>query len=262
MIGYNCSLFAYGQTGAGKSYSMVGYGEDKGIIPRSCEEIFQRIEANTDPDITYKVEASMLEIYNEKVRDLFNPRSDAAAGGLKVRDHPKTGPYVDGLTKHSVTNYLQIQRLMDEGSAARTVAATNMNATSSRAHTIFQIILTQTKIDRAAGKASDKVSRINLIDLAGSERANKTGATGDRLKEGCAINQSLSALGNCISALAESSSGKNRHVPYRDSVLTHLLKDSLGGNAKTIMIAAISPADINYDVSRVFVFFWPGRGRV
>ena len=132
---------------------------------------------------------------------------------------------------------------------ARTVAATNMNATSSRAHTIFQIILTQTKVDTAAGKATDKVAIINLIDLAGSERQSGTGATGDRLKEGSAINLSLSSLGNCISALATNSSGdKKVRVPYRDSVLTMLLQNSLGGNAKTIMIAAISPADVNHDV--------------
>jgi kinesin family member 1 len=140
--------------------------------------------------------------------------------------------------------------LMDAGTKARTVAATNMNATSSRAHTIFQIVLTQTKVDAEAGKATDKVAIINLIDLAGSERQSGTGATGDRLKEGSAINLSLSSLGNCISALATNSSapdGKKVRVPYRDSVLTMLLQNSLGGNAKTIMIAAISPADVNHD---------------
>ena len=162
---------------------------------------------------------------------------------------------------------------MEVGAAARTVASTNMNATSSRAHTIFQIILTQTKLDKAQGKATDKVkgqcfiliitpsfalgygcssqvSIINLVDLAGSERAASTGATGDRLKEGAAINQSLSALGNVINALAENSGKKKKKmVPYRNSVLTMLLKNSLGGNAKTAMIAAMSPADVNYDVS-------------
>jgi len=250
--GYNVSLFAYGQTGAGKSYSMVGYGEDKGIIPCACQELFNRIESNENPDITYRVQASMMEIYNEKVRDLFNPGNKANDGaGLKVRDNPKTGPYVEGLALLPVKNYSQIEHLMDEGTKARTVASTQMNATSSRAHTLFTIMLTQTKVDKAAGKAMDKVSKISLVDLAGSERASGTGATGDRLKEGAAINKSLSALGNVISALADSGSGKpgapKKVIPYRDSVLTWLLKESLGGNAKTIMIAALSPADINYD---------------
>ena len=247
--GYNVSLFAYGQTGSGKSYSMVGYGEDKGIIPCACAELFRRIESNTQADVTYHVQASMMEIYNEKVRDLFNPSNKAnEGGGLKVRDNPKTGPYVDGLAMLPVKDFSQIEHLMDEGTKARTVASTQMNATSSRAHTLFTLIMTQTKVDKQAGKAMDKVSKISLVDLAGSERASGTGATGDRLKEGAAINKSLSALGNVISALAEQSGGKKgAFIPYRDSVLTWLLKESLGGNAKTIMIAALSPADINYE---------------
>ncbi|OQS03711.1 kinesin [Thraustotheca clavata] len=256
--GFNVSLFAYGQTGAGKSFSMVGYGFDKGIIPRASRVIFERITSNTCGDITYKVEASMMEIYNEKVKDLFNPSSD----NLRVRDHPSQGPYADGLTRSAVSTYEEITALMDAGIMARTTASTNMNATSSRAHTIFQILLTQSEIDQSTHKMTDKVSRINLIDLAGSERAASTGATGARLKEGAAINQvgsydryecngmdgkSLSALGNCISALADNASGKKKTlVPYRNSKLTHLLKDSLGGNAKTIMIAALSPASVNF----------------
>ncbi|KAG6622707.1 kinesin-like protein [Phytophthora cinnamomi] len=239
--GFNVSLFAYGQTGAGKSFSMVGYGSDKGIIPKASEVIFERIEGNTS-EITFKVEASMMEIYNERVKDLFNPSSD----NLKVRDHPSQGPYAEGLTRSAVSSYLEIDRLMNAGILARTTASTNMNATSSRAHTIFQIIVTQSELNTSTGKMTDKVSRINLIDLAGSERAASTGATGSRLKEGAAINQSLSALGNCISALADLANGKKVLVPYRNSKLTHLLKDSLGGNSKTIMIAALSPASVNY----------------
>ncbi|KAK1930629.1 Kinesin-like protein KIF1A [Phytophthora citrophthora] len=241
--GFNVSLFAYGQTGAGKSFSMVGYGSDKGIIPKASEVIFERIEGNTT-EITFKVEASMMEIYNERVKDLFNPSSD----NLKVRDHPSQGPYAEGLTRSAVSSYLEIDRLMNAGILARTTASTNMNATSSRAHTIFQIIVTQSEFNPSTGKVMDKVSRINLIDLAGSERAASTGATGSRLKEGAAINQSLSALGNCISALADLANGKKVLVPYRNSKLTHLLKDSLGGNSKTIMIAALSPASVNYSV--------------
>lgn len=222
------------------------YGEDKGIIPLACERIFERIRGNKDPDLTIRVEASMLEIYMEKVKDLFNPSS----GDLKVRLNPAKGFYIDGITKNAVADYASISKLMDAGSKARTVAATQMNATSSRAHTIFQILLTQTRVDRAAGTAKDKTALINLIDLAGSERADSTGATGDRLKEGSAINLSLSSLGNVISALAANSDPDNKkkmRVPYRDSVLTMLLETSLGGNSKTAMIAAISPADINYE---------------
>eukprot|EP00762_Andalucia_godoyi_P008077 ANDGO_02152.mRNA.3 Kinesin-related protein 1 len=248
--GYNVSLFAYGQTGSGKSYSMVGYGEDKGIIPQACEELFVRTEANSDPELRYKVEASMLEIYNEQVRDLFNPKNNKP-GGLRVRENPASGPYVEDLSLLQVNSYKEISDAMDQGTLARTVASTNMNATSSRAHTIFTIVFTQTRMDSVVKKETSKVAKISLVDLAGSERAESTGATGDRLKEGANINKSLSALGNCISALAENSgTGKNakkKFVPYRDSVLTWLLKESLGGNARTIMIAALSPADINFD---------------
>jgi len=189
-----------------------------------------------------------MEIYNEKIRDLLVDFSMQKGKSLKLRDSPKTGAYVEGLKKSPVSTYEQIQEIMNSGTRNRTVAATQMNETSSRAHTIFIITVTQTQVDRERGKATDKVSCINLIDLAGSERAASTGAKGDRLKEGAAINVSLSALGNVISALAKNSSNSKKVlVPYRNSVLTHLLKNSLGGNAKTTMIAAISPADVNYE---------------
>ncbi|ELU02132.1 hypothetical protein CAPTEDRAFT_196619 [Capitella teleta] len=258
--GFNSTLFAYGQTGSGKSWSVVMF--------------------------------SMLEIYMEEVRDLF--RKDNAKGGLKVRQHPKKGFYAEGLTVAPVDSYISIENKMEEGTMNRTVAATQMNATSSRAHTIVGITLIQ-KSKNAAGEETTKSSVINLVDLAGSERSESTGATGDRLKEGAAINTSLSALGNVIAALAEKSEGKNvrgtfhcerasntgasgsrlkegaaintslsalgnciaaladqgtgkkSRVPFRDSMLTKLLKNALGGNSKTIMIAAISPADINYE---------------
>ena len=176
--GYNCSLFAYGQTGSGKSFSMVGnaasdevlHGSQAGIVPRVCRSMFDRIAAMDDPSVTFKVETSMLEIYNEQVRDLFNP-TNASAGGLKVREHPTTGPFVDGLSSLLVENNAAIEQLMEQGTKARTIKSTKMNQTSSRAHTIFQIILTQTRVDKDAGKATDRVSRINLVDLAGSERA-------------------------------------------------------------------------------------------
>lgn len=185
---------------------------------------------------------------SERVRDLLNP---STKGNLKVREHPSLGPYVEDLAKLVVSSFPEIEHLMDEGNKARTVAATNMNATSSRSHAVFTLILTQKRHDVETGFDTEKVSRISLVDLAGSERANSTGATGARLKEGAEINRSLSTLGRVIAALAEFSSAKSKkakpQVPYRDSVLTWLLKDSLGGNSMTAMIAAISPADINWD---------------
>lgn len=247
--GYNNCIFAYGQTGSGKSYSMMGYGEDAGIIPMICKEMFQRINAlqQQDKNLTCTVEVSYLEIYNERVRDLLNP---ATKGNLKVREHPSTGPYVEDLAKLVVQSFQEIENLMDEGNKARTVAATNMNETSSRSHAVFTLTVSQKRHDTETTMDTEKVSRISLVDLAGSERATSTGATGARLKEGAEINRSLSTLGRVIAALADVSVGKKKNasmVPYRDSVLTWLLKDSLGGNSMTAMIAAISPADINYE---------------
>lgn len=243
--GFNCSLFAYGQTGAGKSYSMVGYGPNKGIVPITCDELFKMIEASTT-ETKYEVTFSMLEIYNEQVRDLLT--KDNPKGGLQVRQNPKIGAfYVQGLKFVAVGSYKEIEARTEEGTANRTVASTQMNATSSRAHTVVTIQFDQIE-KNSAGQETKKASVINLVDLAGSERADSTGATGDRLKEGANINKSLSALGNVISALADLSMGKKKVlVPYRDSVLTKLLQNALGGNSKTIMIAALSPADINYD---------------
>ncbi|XP_033105762.1 kinesin-like protein KIF28P [Anneissia japonica] len=245
--GYNCSLFAYGQTGSGKSYSVVGYGANKGIVPMFCNQVFVGIDEKKaeGTKTEYEVNFSMLEIYNEQVRDLLSP-SNKKKGGLRVREHPKKGFYAEGLRTVPVNSYNDIENRMEEGTRNRTVAATQMNATSSRAHTIVGVSFTQ-KSFNDAGQEMAKVSLINLVDLAGSERADSTGATGDRLKEGAAINQSLSALGNVIAALADASQGKRVKVPYRDSVLTRLLKNALGGNSKTIMIAALSPADINYE---------------
>ncbi|KAG0242182.1 kinesin-like protein Klp8 [Mortierella sp. GBA43] len=252
--GYNTCIVAYGQTGSGKSYSMMGYGEDRGIIPLSCQELFRRIEGNKDPTLSYRAEVSYMEIYCERVRDLLNPKNK---GNLKVREHPSLGPYVEDLSKLMVTSFQDIENLMDEGNKARTVAATNMNETSSRSHAVFTVILTQKRYDVETKLETEKVSRICLVDLAGSERANSTGATGTRLKEGSNINKSLTTLGKVISALADASSSPTikkgakktaeTFVPYRDSVLTWLLKDCLGGNSKTTMIAALSPADVNFD---------------
>lgn len=246
--GYNNCIFAYGQTGSGKSYSMMGYGEEAGVIPRICQDMFERITAmQKDKNLSCTVEVSYLEIYNERVRDLLNP---STKGNLKVREHPSTGPYVEDLAKLVVRSFQEIQHLMDEGNKARTVAATSMNETSSRSHAVFTLTVTQKRHDVETSMDTEKVAKISLVDLAGSERATSTGATGARLKEGAEINRSLSTLGRVISALAEISMGKKKNismVPYRDSVLTWLLKDSLGGNSMTAMIAAISPADINFE---------------
>lgn len=246
-LGFNNCIFAYGQTGSGKSYSMMGYGEDAGIIPKICQNMFERItEMQTDKNLSCTVEVSYLEIYNERVRDLLNP---STKGNLRVREHPSTGPYVEDLAKLVVRSFPEIENLMDEGNKARTVAATNMNETSSRSHAVFTLTLTQKRHDVETSMSGEKVAKISLVDLAGSERATSTGATGARLKEGAEINRSLSTLGRVIAALADLSTGKKKgtQVPYRDSVLTWLLKDSLGGNSLTAMIAAISPADINFE---------------
>ncbi|XP_042272266.1 kinesin-like protein KIF1A isoform X4 [Thunnus maccoyii] len=254
--GYNVCIFAYGQTGAGKSYTMMGKQDVKdqqGIIPLLCEDLFTKINDNTDNSMSYSVEVSYMEIYCERVRDLLNPKNK---GHLRVREHPLMGPYVEDLSKLAVTSYNDIQDLMDSGNKARTVAATNMNETSSRSHAVFNIIFTQKRLDAETDNTSEKVSKISLVDLAGSERADSTGAKGTRLKEGANINKSLTTLGKVISALAEVDSGPNKNkkkkkvesfIPYRDSVLTWLLRENLGGNSRTAMVAALSPADINYD---------------
>ena len=245
--GYHCCLFAYGQTGSGKSYSMVGYGANKGIVPISCEVIFKRISENKDPSTHYEVEVSMLEIYNEKVQDLLVPISNRPPSGLKIRESKALGVFVADLTKYPVSSYEEISNKMDEGYQNRTIGSTLMNNTSSRAHTIVTIEFKQVQ---TVGKTkSEKLSKINLVDLAGSERANSTGATGARLKEGCNINKSLLVLGNVINTLADKALGKKKDVlpPYRDSALTRILQNALGGNSKTVMICALSPASINYE---------------
>ncbi|XP_047495494.1 kinesin-like protein unc-104 isoform X4 [Penaeus chinensis] len=251
--GYNVCIFAYGQTGAGKSYTMMGKQEKghEGIIPLICKDMFRKIANCTDDELQYSVEVSYMEIYCERVRDLLNPKTQ----NLRVREHPLLGPYVEDLAKLAVTTFDDINNLIDEGNKARTVAATNMNETSSRSHAVFTMVLTQRRNDSTTKLTTERVSKISLVDLAGSERADSTGAKGTRLKEGANINKSLTTLGKVISALAEvvgktSKPNKKRKaefIPYRDSVLTWLLRENLGGNSKTAMVAAISPADINYD---------------
>ncbi len=195
-LGFNTTIFAYGQTGSGKSYSIMGYGEDKGIIPLAVRDLFVQVnKLRATPidkhgnEMTYQVEVAYLEIYNEVVRDLFDPAKNKA-GGLKIRESKDTGIYVEDLSRLQVDSSDEIERLIDAGAKNRTVAATAMNATSSRSHSVFTIIFTQTKLNKSTLQASDIVSKINLVDLAGSERASSTGALSagadsSTFKEGC-----------------------------------------------------------------------------
>uniref|UniRef100_A0A7S1PHJ4 Kinesin motor domain-containing protein n=1 Tax=Percolomonas cosmopolitus TaxID=63605 RepID=A0A7S1PHJ4_9EUKA len=257
--GYNVSLFAYGQTGSGKSFSMIGVKEDPGIVPLVAAQIFELIkqkdaeqEGIAEADrIFYEVEVAMMEIYNEEVRDLLNPKGNPS-GGLRIRESTKTGPFVQDLTFTSVKSYAQIEKTMDEGTAMRTVRSTQMNDKSSRAHTIVQIRFSQKKADpkKPDTLRTTRESLINLVDLAGSERQSHSGVSGQGFKEAIAINTSLTFLGTCITKLAEQAEGKKKVVvPYRSSKLTFLLKTSLGGNSKTIMIAAIRPGAEYYEES-------------
>ncbi|KAK9473147.1 uncharacterized protein V1510DRAFT_433745 [Dipodascopsis tothii] len=231
--GFNNCIFAYGQTGSGKSYSMMGTADEPGLIPRICEALFARLAA--EPERPAAVEVAYLEIYNERVRDLLAPKR----GSLRIREHPTLGPYVEDLSRLAVGSYADVAAVLEAGNRVRTVAATGMNENSSRSHAVFTLTLAQ----RAVGADGDRVSRISLVDLAGSERAAATQASGALLKEGSEINKSLSTLGRVINVLAARRGGV---VPYRDSALTWLLKDSLGGNSQTAMLAAISPADVNF----------------
>uniref|UniRef100_A0A8B9P4Y8 Kinesin-like protein KIF14 n=1 Tax=Apteryx owenii TaxID=8824 RepID=A0A8B9P4Y8_APTOW len=234
--GYNTCLFAYGQTGSGKSYTMMGFDEDQGIIPRFCEDLFTRIAQMDKQQILYHLEMSYFEVYNEKIHDLlvFKAESGQKKHPLRVREHPVLGPYVEDLT-----SWLEL------GNKQRATAATGMNDKSSRSHSVFTFVMTQTKVEFVDEEQCDRriTSRINLIDLAGSERCSATQTVGERLKEGVSINKSLLTLGKVISALSEQSqNGKKTFIPYRESVLTWLLKESLGGNSRTAMIATVSPA--------------------
>ncbi|ETN41991.1 uncharacterized protein HMPREF1541_03930 [Cyphellophora europaea CBS 101466] len=250
--GYHTCIFAYGQTGSGKSYTMMGSPDNSGLIPRTCEDLFQRIEASESPNISYSVRVSYFEVYNEHVRDLFQPRTDPPHY-LKIRESPTEGPYVKDLTEIQVRNYQEILKYMRLGDHSRTVASTKMNDTSSRSHAVFTIMLKQIHHDYRTDETTERLARIRLVDLAGSERAKATEATGQRLREGGNINKSLTTLGRVIAALADPRSQNKRKardiVPYRDSILTWLLKDSLGGNSKTAMIACIAPSDYDETLS-------------
>ncbi|XP_077568929.1 kinesin-like protein KIF28 isoform X2 [Stigmatopora nigra] len=242
--GYNATLMAYGQTGSGKSYSMVGYKPNKGLVPKLCERLFEAIKENQDTR-QCQVFFSMLEIYNEQVVDLLS-RGSRPPGGLRVREEQHRGFYVEGLRTVPCDSAELIEQLMEQGTRTRTTAATLMNANSSRSHMLIVLQLQQI----LSKESVTKQSNINLVDLAGSERQRSASSEADRLREGTAINLSLTTLGNVISALADMAVGKKVvHVPYRDSVLTKLLQSALGGNSRTVMIATLSPADICYEES-------------
>ncbi|KAI5300318.1 hypothetical protein KEM56_002548 [Ascosphaera pollenicola] len=235
--GYNGTVFAYGQTGAGKSYTMMGSDIDdpngKGIIPRIVEQMFASILASPE-NIEYTVRISYMEIYMEKIRDLLMPQND----NLPVHEEKSRGVYVKGLLEVYVSSIQEVYEVMRRGDAARAVAATNMNQESSRSHSIFVITITQKNLETGSAKSG----QLFLVDLAGSEKVGKTGASGQTLEEAKKINKSLSALGMVINALTD---GRSSHVPYRDSKLTRILQESLGGNSRTTLIINCSPSSYN-----------------
>ncbi|XP_018423053.1 PREDICTED: kinesin-like protein KIF18B [Nanorana parkeri] len=237
--GYNCSVFAYGATGAGKTHTMLGSAADPGVMYLTMVELYQRIEAIKE-EKSCEVVISYLEVYNEQIQDLLEPK-----GSLAIREDPQKGVVVQGLSFHQPKSAEQLLQLLANGNLNRTQHPTDANASSSRSHAVFQIYVKQQ--DRTASISQDmRVAKMCLIDLAGSERASSTNAKGERLREGANINRSLLALINVINALADAKS-KKAHIPYRDSKLTRLLKDSIGGNCRTVMIAAISPSSLSYD---------------
>ncbi|XP_050930230.1 kinesin-like protein KIF17 isoform X3 [Lates calcarifer] len=241
--GYNGTIFAYGQTGSGKSFTMQGVSEpaaQRGVIPRAFEHIFESIQCAENTK--FLVRASYLEIYNEEIRDLLGNDTKQR---LELKEHPERGVYVRDLSLHTVHSVGECERIIEQGWRNRAVGYTLMNKDSSRSHSIFTIHLEICNTD-PAGQDHLRAGKLNLVDLAGSERQSKTGATGERLREATKINLSLSALGNVISALVD---GRSKYIPYRDSKLTRLLQDSLGGNTRTLMIACLSPADNNYEES-------------
>eukprot|EP00978_Attheya_sp_CCMP212_P000924 scaffold1975_cov54-Attheya_sp.AAC.1 len=238
--GYNGTIFVYGQTGAGKTHTMEGVPDDpelRGIIPNAFRHIFDHVALGSKEK--YLIRASYFEIYNEQIRDLL---SKTPGRSLDLKESTDIGVYVKDLTSRTVTSVSEIDAVLQGGKKNRMVAATKMNAGSSRSHAVFTIVVECCSTTETGEQI--RVGKLNLVDLAGSERQSKTGATGDRLKEAAKINLSLSALGNVISALVD---GKSKHIPYRDSKLTRILQDSLGGGTKTVMCANAGPAGYNYD---------------
>uniref|UniRef100_A0A670XXI3 Kinesin-like protein n=1 Tax=Pseudonaja textilis TaxID=8673 RepID=A0A670XXI3_PSETE len=237
--GYNCTVLAYGATGAGKTHTMLGSPEDPGVMYLSMVELYNSIDRIKE-EKHCAIAVSYLEVYNEQIRDLL-----VNSGPLAVREDPQKGVFVHGLTLHQPKSADEILQMLDYGNKNRTQHPTDVNASSSRSHAVFQIYLRQQ--DKTASISQNvRVAKMCLIDLAGSERASATKSKGTILREGANINRSLLALGNVINALADPKR-KNQHIPYRNSKLTRLLKDSLGGNCRTIIIAAISPSSLFFD---------------
>lgn len=240
LAGYNGTVFAYGQTGSGKTYTMMGAGnigdqDAKGIIPRIVEQIFHSI-MSSDGSVEFTVKVSYMEIYMEKIRDLLVPTND----NLPVHEDKARGVYVKGLHEFYVGSVEEVYEILERGGAARMVAATNMNQESSRSHSIFVIEVAQKNVETGSAKSG----RLFLVDLAGSEKVGKTGASGQTLEEAKKINKSLTSLGMVINALSD---GKSSHIPYRDSKLTRILQESLGGNSRTTLIINCSPSAYNYE---------------
>eukprot|EP00455_Lapot_gusevi_P025171 TRINITY_DN2641_c0_g2_i1.p1 TRINITY_DN2641_c0_g2~~TRINITY_DN2641_c0_g2_i1.p1 ORF type:complete len:781 (-),score=158.43 TRINITY_DN2641_c0_g2_i1:50-2308(-) len=241
--GFNGTIFCYGQTGTGKTFTMEGVPhveELRGIMPNSFYHVFDHIDSKAGANIEFLVRASFLEIYNEEVYDLLNSETRSK---MEVKESKDKGIFVKDLSMYVVKNVKEIEKVLRKGQKSRSVGATKMNPGSSRSHSIFTIFIETCETDDS-GQNRYRAGKLNLVDLAGSERQKKTGAEGDRLQEAKAINLSLSALGNVIKALV---SGKAKHVPFRDSKLTRLLQDSLGGNTKTVMVANVGPALSNFD---------------
>eukprot|EP01063_Lacrimia_lanifica_P011896 TRINITY_DN18562_c0_g1_i1.p1 TRINITY_DN18562_c0_g1~~TRINITY_DN18562_c0_g1_i1.p1 ORF type:complete len:1418 (+),score=391.76 TRINITY_DN18562_c0_g1_i1:95-4348(+) len=257
LSGYNACIFAYGQTSSGKTYTMMGppsctdhttFNFHTGLIPRLSHGLFERIRAASGSQmVSFRVEMSFYEIYNEKVYCLLEPTSET----LRPREDPKTGPYIENLLAVEVHHYLQIAELLKLGNRTRHTGRTKMNERSSRSHAVLCLTITKSEWNKETGDSTDFVSKVNLVDLAGSERTAKAGTEGDRFKEGININKSLSALGMVIKKLADlndpSVVSDGNYVPYRDSTLTWLLKDNLGGNSRTVMLATLSPCRLNFD---------------
>jgi len=245
--GYNGTIFAYGQTGSGKSFTMAGAeGDLRGIMPRVNCDLFAKVKEQSVGTRLFLVQCSYFEIYNEIIYDLLNPQGDRnkLGGGLQVKEHPVLGIYVKDLTEVVATDPDKLETMLAAGNKNRAVASTMMNSTSSRSHSIFTIKMDQKDSD---DPSRNVFAKLNLVDLAGSERQKGTGATGQTLKEGANINKSLSALGNVINALVESANGKKVFIPYRNSKLTRVLQESLGGNSLCSMLATLSPAACNYE---------------
>ncbi|XP_055661166.1 kinesin-like protein KIF19 [Falco peregrinus] len=247
--GYNATIFAYGPTGAGKTYTMLGTDCEPGIYIRALDDLFKALEASTK-EMDYTVSMSYLEIYNEVIRDLLNPSS----GFLDLREDPRGSIQRAGITEVSTTNAQEIMQLLMKGNKQRTQEPTATNKTSSRSHAVLQVTVMQKSQSKVIGEEL-RIGKLFMVDLAGSERAAQTRNQGKRMKEGAHINRSLLALGNCINALSEKGGSRAQFVNFRDSKLTRLLKDSLGGNSRTVMIAHISPASTSFEESRMTLIY-------